>query len=40
MGYVLKNMRLIDGNGGQIIENAVIVVDGTKIKAADRKSVV
>ncbi|HPC77028.1 MAG TPA: amidohydrolase family protein, partial [bacterium] len=33
MGYVLKNMRLIDGNGGQIIENAVIVVDGTKIKA-------
>ncbi len=33
MGYVLKNMKLIDGNGGQIIENAVIVVDGTKIKA-------
>ena len=37
MGYVLKNLNLIDGIGGPVVNNAVVVVEGTKIKAVGKE---
>ena len=37
MGYVLKNLNLIDGTGGPVVNNAVVVVEGTKIKAVGKE---
>jgi len=37
VGYVLKNLNLIDGTGGPVVNNAVVVVEGTKIKAVGKE---